>query len=1838
MEKFVDKTESLNEPAIKTGNFVPREAVNLSWFSSKPISPENNIVTTDLSSLISENITEFKDTEKIMFANELGYLEDLNGNSYLDFDQIYISDVTLNEALVSGRYTVEELSSKTYAMTYYVSRYFVLTNNSYYPDTSLSAFTEEKYIPKNIKVLDSNGNHYVDDETGRKKYRIELESFIGDPNYQLTEIPNRIIAFLEDVDTNGFTLVYDKVECDSLGRWSKQVLKYKETINAKPIFKRVQEEAEVIDPYNSENQIYSVKRNTKDKKINTSYYGSYANQVIVDKKGVEDNRDFQIFNWRIVGKVKSSVNLNEINYGNDLENPSVRVNNIKVGVLYSSFVSGTEITEELIKNAKPYVFYNLENSPFNLTGMKFVNPNSSTEDKSLANYWLVDIDTIDQNKISNYDVLVCSLHWKLTADQALKINKLNESYGSILIDTFSAPDNSLTNLDNSFVESSFTAEITNETYNSSSRFNSSALNNGFTLAKSRYAQDCGIYGYGKNLESFKKYKFFNSSSLDSILSIGGNKVFASKRVISSGDSHRASNVVLSTTGFLNYANALFPTVDNLPENNFRIQPIGVLAQDTGSTSPYSEGPLQFLYNFVAVALNDKIESTRISQDLTSNIHYFITSWKNNWVIDSNALFEDELNEYFSYRTVNGEIIAVRDIVENPKISYIDEIQKIIPTLRAVFLDQNDFNLDLFIEYTNPNISWTNSQLPSASELSEISSLYNVVKVAQKDSQCSVYSNIACKPFEVPSNFGSYVIKDKSKTSDDQIDNIYKTPIEMGSVSQIKNYNFNPILTHSKTVLEDGPKYFDAQVELEASVIFKQIKFYDELVDNKDDPIFGPPRPQPNIPGTTGEFSSTNHETTQEYPSIKGLNSISNPLNVFSYTYDMGQGNTFAQYKNGSKGDYVRYIQYTLIAAGLGGTVDGDFGPKTEERVRQFQRNNGIFVDGVVDSQTKMYLGLLWSGLADSNLNLYTFVLNSQPTAKVRDYIEAARKTRTAQASLNTQQPTRLLNFTGISGASDPSSAEIWIGFKLVDDSDIVSIGKPPTIEKIISVTINPLSEFSSKATSYSGIEVLDWSIGSSFNTSGSSTAGGGNRALPRSTSPITISINSAQAKGKWISIKIKGSSLGGKFGPNCEGIGIQNISFKYKTTDTAQADLPGLFIGYNKKLVNREISKDVVGKVSLYVNFNSLSATPVTRLIDKNLILSSGTLKQITLFKEVGNEITTKEDFYDDLDYSLKNVNLVGIPGSLPTLPFKQTTDLTDPRKIVITNIQLNTTNSPKESGNVFSQIFPSSYIDLTNTENSLTAKVSRVPYVNPDNYFFSKQIDNYYLKSAITGEIKNKTNTVNFYDGPMLMCEEDGSPYTIDLSSISSSISGSISNSDIEFHNTIEQPGLHNGFYDNTSKTFIGKRVSFLKYINNVENIYPAVYAYDYDGNLGSAIDFDGLNQSNLSPVTIPTKVAYPVFKIALNKTNKIQLLEMQKGLDKTEPWPIQVSSGSFLKEINVSEIFRPRGFLVNYSDQILLANYDTSIINSVPSSKIYGRGYLDIIDETPIVIDSLSIKTKHYPIHFVHKKPKDLLRFATPFTYVVKVYTREDVDSPWVEIDNSLIRDIDSSTGVIKFTSPIISSDPELIKVNYTVKLNGIPVKHSAGIPIPTNPFLNKDTLRINKPLYIYILPKEVYKILEVSIDFKASRKLVEEYSYESIVNFTYDNNIFNKYDTYNYNPFALLIGIVYCINNFRDEDFSVTDLRVKGGGVSANFDTNTVIRDIEESISYWDVYPPMAEAYPKGGYVIVKIPSSVKKNFTNPDEVYTIVRNNLTAGVVFDIQDMDGKDWGSSVTSSS
>jgi peptidoglycan hydrolase-like protein with peptidoglycan-binding domain len=63
--------------------------------------------------------------------------------------------------------------------------------------------------------------------------------------------------------------------------------------------------------------------------------------------------------------------------------------------------------------------------------------------------------------------------------------------------------------------------------------------------------------------------------------------------------------------------------------------------------------------------------------------------------------------------------------------------------------------------------------------------------------------------------------------------------------------------------------------------------------------------------------------------------------------------------NGSRGDAVKALQAKLQAMGFNpGTVDGVFGPKTDQAVRRYQEQNGLQIDGIAGPETFTSLGMM----------------------------------------------------------------------------------------------------------------------------------------------------------------------------------------------------------------------------------------------------------------------------------------------------------------------------------------------------------------------------------------------------------------------------------------------------------------------------------------------------------------------------------------------------------------------------------------------------------------------------------------------------------------------------------------------------------------------------------------------------------------------------------------------------------------------------------------------------------------------------------------------------------------
>ena len=63
--------------------------------------------------------------------------------------------------------------------------------------------------------------------------------------------------------------------------------------------------------------------------------------------------------------------------------------------------------------------------------------------------------------------------------------------------------------------------------------------------------------------------------------------------------------------------------------------------------------------------------------------------------------------------------------------------------------------------------------------------------------------------------------------------------------------------------------------------------------------------------------------------------------------------------NGSSGDAVTALQRKLFAMGFDpGTIDGIFGPKTDQAVRSYQGQTGLQVDGIAGPETYTSLGMM----------------------------------------------------------------------------------------------------------------------------------------------------------------------------------------------------------------------------------------------------------------------------------------------------------------------------------------------------------------------------------------------------------------------------------------------------------------------------------------------------------------------------------------------------------------------------------------------------------------------------------------------------------------------------------------------------------------------------------------------------------------------------------------------------------------------------------------------------------------------------------------------------------------
>jgi len=1018
MKKFIDKTTSGNENSVKKINNLPSDnsSFSLGYVSSGDISPANTLLITDFSSLISENNnisisnnSIYNEGQKIFYADELGILQDSEGNSLFSSPELMVSDLPLLDPYLDERKLTQDLDPENFVFSYYISKNYTLIDKDLYSYDSLKDYIPQEKIPSSIIVVNKNGEEYTDKSNGKKKYRILLDQItLDEVDVQLarpeTLRPHRIVVLLPDAKDEDLYLTYDMTMISSDKTFSQTKYNHKEKINPLPIFDNEKEESVVADLTSRNKRIYSTKQISSNYNfvngLNSSIEGY---EVFVPKKAISDNRNYQTFNWRLIAKIVNRTNVSSINYQEAItEEDLIRQRTIRCAVLWTSADRSAAEASQNVGYASPYIFNRLQNSPFNLSSYIFENPLAEAGVlKTSYNYWMVNIDNLAN--LDDFDIVAWSPTSNITVSQAQKIKSfIEDKHGTVFLDLSSPSLNSqsATLIYPYLSMASSSVQMNNWEYNRDNLFINELKTNAWPISDNIFEAVgnqvyYGIFGNAVNSVSGERkyYKYFDNQDLATaniVLKENTNNqnkpIFVSVEYQPVADSLVRGSILATTTPVLKYCNDVYQSSSIF---NQAISNSSFSQTDNGQVIPTAviEGPFKILYNAVSVAMLSKSQASR-SLDMRSSTYYMVGNWNSSYVLNGSVLLEDEKSEYSTIPSeTNGDLVYSKNIISNYG-SIFDYYKRIVYDLlpdqySLIAQDINKGNIELYIEVTNNNIILNGLNKISndyfSSEINDIPSSHSLYKVvsSQYDGSIFAHTTVGSASFEIPGGFGPYELREKNiLRSSDISGNFVGNKV---SANSYKSYPFSFSTYNTYLISNEQPINYD--VTWTANVIATGTATLSRRILAKNIPA--ETRSDSSVKPVQG-YSGIDVDDNSIIAALPPDKRISHVKNNFLYTGDIDAGNTHISYKQGRSGlreDYTKYIQYTLANCGISSIkniqVDGKFGPQTTSYVKIFQSEKGLtWVDGVVDSQTKSYLLRVWKSLAKNNFDKFTSVVDN----------------------------------------------------------------------------------------------------------------------------------------------------------------------------------------------------------------------------------------------------------------------------------------------------------------------------------------------------------------------------------------------------------------------------------------------------------------------------------------------------------------------------------------------------------------------------------------------------------------------------------------------------------------------------------------------------------------------------------------------------------------------------------------------------------------------------------------------------------------------------------------------
>lgn len=1776
------------EKALRRGFTVPDGAVNVAWVKSPKLSPSNNIVIIDTSKVVSENqAISGGPTAKLAFANALGVLEDVYGNHVWDEEYPVISDVFLGPDQVVNN----QISNSQILPYVHVSRHFHLDY------AGLASSKLEFHDDLNIRVVRKDGVEHVDDN-GKQRYKIYLvQPSTVNPVKDSRQSVYRVYAFIDmDPEVDELYLSYYKAELSRAGGLKKIEQTYRERVNPRSYYNYIPEESDVFDLSNKNSKIYSSKPvNVKEQILGKTQSNAFGWKYTVPRKAIPDPRIFQLFRWRLACEF-TQVKTDNGTTGNGIDT-STGV--IRAGVVIPS---GGDHNS----NRANYFFYQLNESDYNFSKIKFVNPISSPNlsatkiEQQAASYWHVDLKNIDYDALADFDVLIWAPNGinQLTSDELMKITYFTENVGG----TFIYETSGITNFSNMLVSPGITPSLgasktapntplyatvstlrlkdnsPGDEFNTLGVWqkwppNVGDILNSYNDIGSILSSADVIAGWNMTTNeknSLSTYKLITGTCLQYFTDVpSGFTVVAEAQQINTTTYqptlihkkfNSGGNVFISTTSL--FEDHLINPNSTMASKSLNVANINQLSQVNQLdfkqmvSSQAVAGEMKFRFNTMLFATVNKPSPVKsvfskynfIKSNTQSTTIY--GDWESTWVINpANGVLSDvekaEANFALLPTKPNDLDPVWQRVLSTRTLEQIikDKLKKVDPEdLNGTLRGLESAQRRYFIMVTNPMVQ----VLPSNS----------LTDTSLPTAWTTAYS----PAFTVPAHLGSYVIRDEmiAGTGVGNGKRIYPPkPYELQA--SVSYFNNSTIQGKTPATINCTGSYkitYTTDPVLQTNVVTTTQQVYvPGTADTQLDVVL-----HWNTDGGNAYTTGYKHQGGTFY---------NRPVGIETYTdsnYDLAgtnwpywgvHGTLVSGAASGASVLLVQRILNQLIFFQLLGgpylAEDGVYGPVTSAKVKAFQVTRGAhWIDGVVDAETWSLLGYALDSLSSipgwNQPNLNGFAAFARGLTRLGAISDGSTDTPYVRQSWQSNGPST------------------------IRETFLIKFNETLTVYR---VAISPYTALS--ATNNITLDWLDISPRTSLYRYPFTTGFPGN----------IVGVNGSD--GVWLSPALPSP------------MATNSIVFRLTETGTAGWGTARL-IGIRDVQVFAK--KLVPGTPGYYKDVTTTST--VTNTIPGTTYEVSNTF---TFNQTLDFQAGVKQTLYPGM-----GVN-TGITLGHPASSIKW-----DLNGLTIT---------PPEIANFFTVNFvdTSSVIDgVSQSSNKLELTYNGYQNIlGPETFVQGPDIGagqtSYYTKN-VNGEIDPYARTygwINKEDGIRLICYSDGRPFGFPAA-FPSQVTNSTHFTRFNLNAYNIDQTIQYGFYDILRKEWITNtygepEVSYYDYVRRgPQNVFIAVqttYELDTSSNLPGSTD----------PVRRPFKWAMPVYGVLTGTKSKIQIEPLSPDLGVDDIWALPVKTGSFSRKIQMPARIDSgslTNYLKNYQGSTLTAYYSLPEARNNAWSSSHGRPYIDVRGEIPIIIDDNIIKVRQNPI-LIAENPTAIQTDADPWYPVFTVYTRKTITDKWTKIPFNQIEDYDAWNGTIKLVNPLNSNDPRLVKVDYTSQRKTFQLKHDGTTQVNLNPYVASKSSWLNKALYIYIIPEYI-------VD--SNNTVIPESKMTRTLKVTENSSIFDPIQP-EYDISAIMLGIVYTSTSFNIDDLSILDTRKRGGGANFNLTDKELATLQPEFDSYFDINPRRAVSYQQGGFVTIRLPAGLKNDFTY-DDIKKVIERNLTIGVAYKVEDLNGNRW--------